>query len=110
MALTMPAIRSVILRMLRGVKATVTMLRNSVCRGGSVTMNDSMVSSCGKSSMKTPSAELNTSTLRDTSRRCLCLTSDQKPLAFCRLGSRESGASFQLIGVLLRSHVNASWR
>jgi len=43
------------------------MLRISVWRGGSVTMKDSIVSSCGKSSMNTPWAELNTSGLREIS-------------------------------------------
>src|SRR6516162_4423362 len=72
-------------------------------------MKDSIVSNCGKSSMNTPWAELNTSGLRDISAMCACLTTDQNPVALLRVGSSESGASFQLTGLFSRSHRNVSW-
>jgi hypothetical protein len=60
---TIPRTSSAISATFLGVNATPTMLRISVCRGASDTMNDSIDSNCGKSSTNTPSAELNTSVL-----------------------------------------------
>src|SRR6266404_6538004 len=75
-----------------------------------MTMKDRIVSSCGKSSRNTPSADENTFGLREIALMSSYRTIAQKPLAFWRPGASGSGGRCHDTGSLSRSHRNARSR